>query len=174
MRGIFGLSANGRGDFTFAFESTTTLGGLHEDLVFSYYGDTLRVLDRERGRYYEGNEIDRLVADGTGAVWDIADVVRRVMALAPGCDRIESVSAPANTRGDWVMSGRADGADFSVEFAGGRIRKADWPAIIDGRPDDRLRIEYEWAEGPGGVGDGLEKLVVLVVDRRWRVKLDAD
>jgi hypothetical protein len=64
VQGRFQLTAPGDGNLTFEFSGTMAMGGHHEDVVVSFYDDTLRVLDRERGRFYEGEEANALVSEG--------------------------------------------------------------------------------------------------------------
>lgn len=172
VRGRFELSATAQGDLTLEITSTTALGGHREDLVLSFYDDTLRVLDRERGQYYEGEEVDGLVSDGVGVEWDLAGVLRQVTVRAARCDRFESVSSSPRSHGCEVK-GKFDGEDFSLDFAEGRIQEANWPAVLGGRPDDHLRITYGWEPAAEG-GARLDELVIFLEERRWRAKLISD
>jgi hypothetical protein len=172
VRGRFELSTTARGYLTLEITSTTALGGHREDMVLSFYEDTLRVLDRERGHFYEGEEVNGVVSDGIGVYWDLAGVLRLIMVRAAGCDRFESVSTSPSGGGREV-AGRFDGEEFRLNFAKGRILEAYWPAVLGGRPDDRLRITYRWVPAAGGEAR-LTELVVFLEERRWRVKLKSD
>jgi hypothetical protein len=71
VRGRFVMTVTPGGDLTFDIVSTTMIGGHREDAVLSFYADTLRVLDRERGRFYQGADVDAMVADGAGLPVDL-------------------------------------------------------------------------------------------------------
>jgi hypothetical protein len=65
VRGRFDLQLAANGDAVLEFAGSTLLGGHREDAVISLSSDTLRVLDRERGHYYEGDDVTGLVESGT-------------------------------------------------------------------------------------------------------------
>jgi hypothetical protein len=166
VRGRFDLETTPAGDLSFAFTGTMALGGHREDIVVSYYEDTLRVLDRERGEYYEGEEVENLISEGTGVSWRLTDVLHMVTVRATDCRRYDKVTARANENGDWRIAGRFDGEPFELSARGGRVQDAVWPAVFEGEPNDRLEITYRWDEG-----GGLDELVLFLRDRRWRIKL---
>jgi hypothetical protein len=171
VQGRFELDWEGRGELTLRFAGTMLFGGHREEIVVALRDDTLRVLDRERGRYYEGREVDALVREGTELEWDLAEGIGRVTARAVDCDRLQQVSVRDGP--DGALSGRIDGAPFEVAFDGGDIREAVWPVIVQGRADDRMKVTYRWDERAGGDRE-LRELVVFLEGRRWRVKLKAD
>jgi len=170
VQGRFELDWDGQGGFTLRFTGTMLLGGRREDVVVALRDDTLRVLDRERGRYYEGKEVDALVEEGTELEWDLAEGIGRVTARPMDCGRLQRVSLREGPDGG--VSGRSDGAPFEVTLAGGYVREAVWPVMVAGRADDRMKVTYDWAERRGG-GRELRELVVFLEGRRWRVKLQA-
>jgi hypothetical protein len=162
VRGRFELSLAPNGDALLEFSGTTLLGGHREDAVVSLSGDTLRVLDRERGRYYEGDEVTRLVASGTGKQGEWALALRRV--LASGCPGIETVMD-----GDTGLSGTGPDGPFTLRVENARLAQATWP---NPAPEetfrDRLEVRYSWKEGR------LKLLETLLPTRGWRVRLEAD
>jgi hypothetical protein len=167
VRGRFELTLTPSGDLTFDMTSTTLLGGHREDAVMSFYADTLRVLDRERGRYYEGSEVDALVADGTGTALDLAALLRLVTTQTPRCERVADVwgTDAAAER----LEGYLDARRFSLEIPVGGIARARWPLQVgESERWDTLEVTYTWREGR------LSRFVVYVPERRWRIKLVAD
>lgn len=162
VRGRFTLQLAANGDAVLEFSGTTLLGGHREDAVISLSGDTLRVLDRERGRYYEGDEVTRLIASGTGKQGEWTLALRRV--LASGCPGVETVGSAESG-----LSGTGPDGPFSLKVEDGRLAQATWP---NPAPEetfrDRLEVRYEWKAGR------LELLEALLPTRGWRVRLEAD
>ena len=162
VRGRFQLSLAAAGDAVLEFSGATLLGGHREDAVISLSGDTLRVLDRERGRYYEGEEVARLIASGTGKQGEWALALRRV--LASGCPGVETV-----VEGEDGISGTGPDGPFTLRVENGRLTQATWP---NPAPEetfrDRLEVRYRWKDGH------LELLEALLPTRGWRVRLEAD
>lgn len=169
LRGRFDMTADARGNLSFEFAGGAALGGVSEDVVLSCYQDTVRVLDRERAVYYEGAEVDSLILAGTGLGIDVARFVGLVVGRRPACDLFETVSVSPAGR-VWYVAGRMDGTIFRAEFDGGRMTKAYWPALFNGRVDDRFLVTYKWDAGADGV-IFLDELVIFLEERRWRVKL---
>jgi hypothetical protein len=130
--------------------------------VISLSSDTLRVLDRERGHYYEGDDVTGLVESGTHARGNWTLGLRRV--LAGGCPGIESVA-----RGENGLTGSGADGPFSLRLEAGRLSAATWP---NPAPEetfrDRLEVRYRWKEGK------LELVEALLPTRGWRIRLEAD
>jgi hypothetical protein len=167
VRGRFTLTLTPAGDLTFEMTSTSLLGGHREDAVLSFYADTLRVLDRERGRYYEGAEVDALVADGTDTRLDLAGLLRLVTGRTPACDRLAEVRRPHGK--DGTLDGSLEGRHFALEFEPAGLSEARWPLPLEDRGrDDTLEASYTWRDGR------LRRFVVFVPERRWRIKLAAE
>lgn len=162
VRGRFTLQLAANGDAVLEFSGTTLLGGHREDAVISLSGDTLRVLDRERGRYYEGDEVTQLVVSGTGKKGEWSRALRR--ALASGCPGMETV-----VDGESGLTGTGPDGPFSLKVDNGRLAQATWP---NPAPEetfrDRLEVRYNWNKGQ------LTLLEALLPTRGWRVRLEAD
>jgi hypothetical protein len=162
VRGRFELRLSPNGDAVLEFGGSTLLGGHREDAVVSLVDDTLRVLDRERGRYYEGAEVERLVAGNTHADGDWTLGLRRV--LAGGCSGIESVRT-----GEKGLSGSGGDGPFEVQTEGGRISTARWPnPAPEDTFGDHLEVRYHWKD------HGLDLIEARLPARGWRVRLEAD
>jgi len=128
----------------------------------SLMSDTLRVLDRERGRYYEGDEVERLVESGTHTPGDWTLALSRI--LASGCGGV----AAAGKDGDG-LAGTAEDGPFELESEDGRITAATWPNPAPGDTfKDRLEVRYRWRNG------ALNGIEVLLPTRGWRVRLEGD
>ena len=119
VRGHFRLELAASGDAVLEFSGSTLLGGHREDAVISLSSDTLRVLDRERGRYYEGEEVARLIASGTGKQGEWALALRRV--LASGCPGMETV-----VDGEEGLSGTGPDGPFTLRVENGGLAQATW------------------------------------------------
>jgi len=166
VRGRFVLTLTPQRDLVFEITSTTMLGGNREDAVLSFYADTLRVLDREGGNYYEGADVDARVADGLGRTIDLGELLRRVTGRIGDCRRLSGVARAADGS---RVTGRIDGRDFEVRFAGGRVASARWPLPGPGKAGrGTVEATYDWRS------NGLAGLVLYVPEERWRIKLVAE
>lgn len=162
VRGRFDLQLAANGDAVLEFAGSTLLGGHREDAVISLSSDTLRVLDRERGHYYEGDDVTGLVESGTHVRGNWSLGLRRV--LAAGCPGIESVA-----RGDDGLTGSGADGPFSLRLEAGRLSAATWPNPAPAETfRDRLEVRYRWKEGK------LELVEALLPTRGWRIRLEAD
>jgi len=162
VRGRFELRLSPGGDSVFEFSGTTLLGGHREDLVVSLIGDTLRVLDRERGRYYEGEAAEQLVDTGSGGRGLWTRGLQRV--LGAGCPGVERVA----TAEDGLSGAGVDGP-FRLRADAGRLVAATWPNPAPSETfGDRLDVRYRWRNGE------LRELEARLPTRRWRVRLEAD
>jgi hypothetical protein len=173
VQGRFRADFAGNGDFTFEFAGTMVMGGHHEDVVVSFHDGELYVLDRERGRFYEGDETNRLIREGLGTDWDMVDLVRRITASPPPCQRLSRVEVEWRRKDTATVEGRVDGEAFRAEFDDGAIVKASWPLASTGQMEDRLSLDYRWRKAPDG-RQALEELVGFVEGRRWRLILEVD
>jgi hypothetical protein len=170
VRGGFRMTAEADGDLIFEFAGNMVLGGHHEDVVLSWYGGELRILDRERGRLYEGTEADALIAEGLGEEWDVAGLIRLVTARRPECARLTSVRLEG-AGDEYRLDGRLDERAFRLDFSGGRLVRASWPVTVGGGTEDRLEVTYRWNSATGG--NVLSRLVLFLEGRRWRIKLES-
>lgn len=162
VRGRFELRLSPGGDSVFEFSGSTLLGGHREDIVVSLIGDTLRVLDRERGRYYEGEDAERLVDTGSGGrgAWTLA--MRRV--LAAGCPGVDAVAGDPDG-----LSGAGPDGPFRLRAEAGRLVAGTWPNPAPSETyRDRLEVRYRWGNG------ALRELEARLPTRGWRVRLEPD
>jgi hypothetical protein len=163
VRGRFVLEAGSGGELSFEFSGSTLLGGHREDVAVVLAGDTLRVFDRERGRFYEGDEVDRMVEDGTGVRGDWVGAI----AHAAGSFRCRQVQRVHMT--DTGAAGELSPGSFRLDVKDGRLTKGTWPDPVGSDTfSDRLEIRYAWR------GAVLSQLVAALPERGWRVRLDAD
>jgi hypothetical protein len=162
VRGHFELRSFANGDAVLEFGGTTLLGGQREDVLVSLSGDTLRLLDRERGRFYEGSEVEALMADATHATGAWVVALRRI--LVSGCPGVEAIGLTEEG-----VSGSADGGTFELQAPAGRLETATWP---NPAPEetfrDRLEVRYRWK------GARLQEIEARLPTRGWRVRLEAD
>jgi hypothetical protein len=173
VQGRFNATSTPEGNFVFEFTGTMAMGSHHENVIVSFHDGDLYVLDRERGRFYEGDETVQLMRDGIDLDWDMAELIRRITARPPPCERLSEVAVERGDRGRVTAKGRVDGESFSATFQGGRIRDASWPVISQGRREDRLKLDYEWrTDGDGQIR--LERLEAFLDGRRWRMILEIE
>jgi hypothetical protein len=166
VRGRFTLTVSEAGDAVFEFTSSS-VGG-REDAVVSFYADTLRMLDRERGAYYEGPGVDSLVSEAAGFHVNAAEVVRRVIGVPPPCRRLSDLRVEDSGESA-VVGARLDGRDATVRLAGGRTRSCEWPAPFTGTARaERLAVSYRWQ------GEAAAEVTVSVPGLRWRIRLQSD
>jgi hypothetical protein len=164
VRGRYRLEARGRDALAFEFEGTMLLGGHREDVAVSLEGDTLRVLDRERGAFYAGAAVDDLIERGTGVRGRWAGAVRAVAGFTPEC----SEGLELRVGGDPV-SGRIDGGTFVLSTDEGRLTRASWPDPTASRTySDRLEVEY------ARDGDRLSGITISLPTRGWRIRLTVE
>jgi hypothetical protein len=173
VQGRFRSTFKGDGDFTFEFTGTMAMGGHHEDVVVSFHQGRLYVLDRERGRFYEGDETNELIQEGLGMDWDMVALVRRITAWPPPCRRLSRLVLDSKGKDAARLEGRVDGESFRADFEGGRITRASWPVISEGRAEDRLSLDYRWRQRAAGPA-ALDELVAFLEGRRWRMILETN
>jgi hypothetical protein len=163
VRGRFRLEVLSRDAMLFEFEGTTLFGGHREDVAVTLTGETLRVLDRERGVLYEGTEVDDLVWKGTGTRGGWTGAIREVAGLAPGCDARSELS----NDGEHV-SGLTPSGAFVLTLDAGRLVRAWWPDPTSSRTySDRLDIRYQWDAG------ALRGVAIALPVRGWRIRLES-
>lgn len=161
VRGRFHFKIDDAGNFVLEFSSTSAMGGHREDVVVSWWADTLRVLDRERGAFYQGAEVNGLAADGLDLPVDVTAIVQRVLADVT-CASVSRVRTTPHG-----VEGRTGGGRFSARIEEMRIVSADWPAPLGSkRGHERLRVDYRYRNGV------LSGLVVRIPGPRWRVRFD--
>ena len=105
FRGHFRLDASADGDAVIELGGSTLFGGHREDVVVSLVDDTLRVFDRERGHFYEGEDLDALIWDATRARADWARVVGEMLASPTRCDAVDALTRTAC--GEGTSAGRS-------------------------------------------------------------------
>jgi hypothetical protein len=160
FRGHVNLKTSAEGEASIELSGSSLFGGHREDVAVSLADDTLRVLDRERGRFYEGEELDDLLWEGTEARADWPLVVERMLALPGSGEDLETLVVDENG-----ARGATAGGMFRLDLERGRLKKAVWPnPIASATFDDRLEIEYAWE------GETLREITATLPERGWRVR----
>jgi hypothetical protein len=164
VRGRYRLTVRDRDAITFEFEGTMLLGGHREDVVVSLSGDTLRVLDRERGAYYVGTQVDELIERGTGTSGSWVGTVRAVAGFTPHC------SGQLELREDGEhASGVIDDGAFVLTLDGSHLVRASWPDPTRSRTyRDRLEVTYTWDR------ERVTGITLALPVRGWRIKLTVE
>jgi hypothetical protein len=163
FRGRFHLDVTEARETTMELGGSTLFGGHREDVVVSLVDDTLRVFDRERGRFYEGETLDDLIREATRARADWARVVAEVLVLSVPCDDVATL-----VRDEDGARGSGPRGTTRVLVEGGRVTRTVWPDPVEGSAlDDRLDVRYEWRDG------SLARITATLPGRGWRVRLTA-
>jgi hypothetical protein len=171
VRGKIGLDVRAPGEIVLEFTSTVLFGHAREDIVFASLADTLRIIDRERGAYYEGYEAESFLEESLETDFDVRRVLRLALGGRPSCETLSDVRVDLKPGGKIVCTGRHLGEGFRVAFgARGRLEAVEWPVRSETRGADKLRASYQWQlDGPG---EGtLREIVVSLEKREWRCKI---
>ena len=173
MRGKILLEARGARDIAFEFTSAVLFGQGREDFVFSLAGDTLRIVDRERGSFYEGDEAARFLSESLEADFDVPQALSLAFGGRPPCNELSEFRCGARESGEVVCEGDCLGEPFRTVFGanGGRLAEVEWPVRSDRYGGDRLRVRYEWTAARGAVT--LSGVVLSLEARGWRCKIRA-
>ena len=165
FRGRFRWEGNDAGGTAIEFSGSTLFGGHREDVLVSLAEDTLRVFDRERGRFYEGAALDDLIWDATRARADWAAVVAQVFMVPRRCTAMSSVVFDADG-----VRGLEGGEPFRMVLTRERrVDRATWPdPARNGTFDDRLEIHYDWRDGAP------REITASLPARGWRLRLNDD
>lgn len=174
MRGKIRLDAKAPGDVVFEFASTILFGNRREDFLLSLHADTVRIIDRERGAYYEGWEAEEFLAESMGTDFSISTMLFLALGGHPSCDELSDVRIDTGRNGDVVCTGKHIGEGFRVVFEGRgpKLKSAVWPVRSEKYRDDRLEIDYRWVDGDGGA-PVLREIVMWLEIREWRCKIKA-
>lgn len=171
FRGRMAIKARPSGDIVAEFSGGVLFGAQREDFVFSLASDTLRILDRERGHYYEGDDASAYLRESLGLAFDVAGTVALALGGRPPCDALAGIEVRGGGSGEASVRGRHLGEPFQAVFggAGGRLREVEWPVRFDGGERDRLRVRYDWAGGPAN--GPLREVVLGFEERPWRCRI---
>ena len=173
VRGKVRLDAQAPGQMALEFSSTVLFGHEREDFVFSLGGDTLRVVDRERGAYHEGHEAESFLAQSLTTDLNVSQALSLALGGHPPCEDLSGVRVETTTDGRVVCAGKRFGRRFRAVFGESRrLEMVDWPVRSDEYGLDTLRVEYEWEPAAGG-GARLLGLVLSLEKREWRCKIKA-
>ena len=175
VRGQFTLSATPAGDFVFELSSSLLFGSRREDVVISVADGFLRVLDRERGRYYEGAEVDRLLRRNLELNIDTADLISFLLGGALPCHSLNHTVLSYSRDGQVVFTGLLEQRPVKIVFgaAAGRLVQFEWPLMFTKGRADQLRADYKWRLDSSGRPE-LTELVVKIESRGWRIKLRSE
>jgi hypothetical protein len=172
IRGQFTLTADPQGEMGFDFSSSVLFGSRHEDISMSITGGVVRVLDRERGMYYEAEEVDAQLTEMIGLKLDVGEIIPLVLGAPPPCGNLQDKDIGLSRNGEVVFASRFLGRDVRVVFDDGtrKISKLVWPLSFDSGETASLEVDFTWhqLEGEGRV---LKRLVLTVPRKGWRVKL---
>jgi len=170
VRGVVRLETQPPNNVFLEFSSSMLFGNRIEDFFCSVVDDTLRIVDRERGNYFEGAVAEQFLREQLSMDFAIQQTLAFVLGGHPRCARVDELVLDSRPKGG-VLSGRTDGRPFRVEFSeDGRVAEVAWPVPADPVVKDRLRVEYEWAgDGPSG----LKRMTIYLEEREWRCKLVA-
>ncbi len=170
VRGILRFETTASGDVFLEFTSSFLLGSRLEDFFCSLLGDTLRIVDRERGRMLEGLAAEEFLRDELSMDFGVRQALLLALGGRPRCEDIDHVEVRGDSGGR-VVSGRVGDESFRTEFdSEHRVGQVDWPVPGDRTLKDRLRVDYEWKVSDGGRAE-LKRMVIRLEEREWRCKL---
>jgi len=171
MRGKILLEARGPSDIVFEFTSTLLFGQNREDFVFSLSSDTLRIVDRERGAFFEGEDAVRFLAESLEADFDVPQTLELAFGSHPPCGELSEIRYDVESSGEVVCRGTRFDKPFRAVFGRehGRLEEVDWPVRSVRYGGDRLHVDYEWRTGGGG--QTLSGVVLWLEGREWRCKI---
>lgn len=171
VRGKVRVDARAPGNAVIEFTSTVLFGHAREDLVFSSAGDTVRIVDRERGAYYEGDEAESFLARSLDTDLDVRWMLRLVLGGRPACEELSDIGFRTPSDGATVCEGTHAGREFRVVFgADCLLRSVEWPVWSRARGPDRLRATYEWVRD-GSARPALRSVVLTLEKREWRCRI---
>ncbi|UCH84570.1 MAG: hypothetical protein JSW50_02425 [Candidatus Latescibacterota bacterium] len=171
IRGKIQVDVDSPRHIVFEFTSSILFGSKREDFVFSLVDDTLRIIDRERGEFYEGEEAEAVLRESLEADFAVPAALALALGGHPGCDELDDLDYKLGSGGKLEFSGKHRGRSFRVVFGAGhrRIDDVSWPVFSrDGA--DQLEVDYRWESDAKGVVR-LSEVIMHVESRRWRCKI---
>jgi hypothetical protein len=171
LRGKVDLRVESNGDIYLDFTSTILFGARREDFFFSLVNDTLRVVDRERGAYFEEENAEAFLSESLGMAFGVREALGLAMGHPPACHALRELEMRGGESGEVRFDGRVVDADFRVIFgaSGRRLQELNWPVQLDDG-EDRLKVTYDWKMGEDG-RFALRQVVMWLEYREWRCRL---
>jgi hypothetical protein len=172
IRGKIRVDADSPRRIIFEFTSSILFGSRREDFVFSLVADTLRIIDRERGAYYEGTEAEDVLRESLEADFPVASVLALALGGHPPCGDFDALSYKLGSGGEVIFTGRHLGCPLRVVFAAGsrRLERISWPVLSPDDDTDQLEVEYDWQ--PQADGKLVLREVVMGLEtKQWRCKI---
>ncbi len=172
IRGQVRLDSRSPGEIVFEFTSTMLFGNQRQDFLFVLLADTVRIIDREHGAYYEGEGAEEFMSESLEADFRVSSVLPLAFGAHPACDELDDIRFTTGSAGEIVCSGKRFGKRFRVVFGAdhSRLKEVEWPIRSETYGVDRLTVTYEWDTIIGG---GLREVVMKVEMREWRCKIKA-
>jgi len=172
MRGQVLLESRSAGDIVFEFTSTVLFGHEREDFVVSLISDTLRIIDRERGAYFEGEDAVRFLSESLEADFDVPQALELAFGSHPPCGELSEIRYDVGSSGEVICRGTRTGKPFRAVFGRGhgRLEEVEWPVHSIRYGGDRLHVDYEWRTGSAGE-PMLSGVVLWLEGREWRCKI---
>lgn len=170
FRGKMVLSMETNGDVIVEFTSSVLFGSQREDFVFAVVGDTTRILDRERGQFYEEEAAERYLGESLGIDFDVAEVLRLALGGYPACESLRDLGVRTNSSGRVTLDGHVGGEPFRAVFrdGDGRLHEVSWPVFLRSGERDLVHVSYDWGD-PGVPGPS--RLVIRFERREWRCRI---
>jgi hypothetical protein len=170
IRGIIRAEFHPGGDVYLDFTSSILFGSQVEDFFLALSGDTLTIVDRERGDIYQGERAGQFLAEALGMDFDVARILRLAAGGHPACGELRDLSVRTGVHGETRFRGLSGDDGFVVVFDGKppTLREAEWPVPGNAGRSDRLNASYAWDDGAGG---GIRRLVMRLEDRGWRCRI---
>jgi hypothetical protein len=168
VRGVVRVETQPPNNVYLEFNSSLLFGNRIEDFFCSVVDDTLRIVDRERGRYFEGEVAEQFLRDQLSMDFSIQRTLSLILGGHPACENVDELNAKS---GGSSLTGRTGGRPFMVKFLpDGRVDEVVWPVPDDPAIKDQVRVEYDWGEAGSA---GLKRMTIHLEEREWRCKLSA-
>jgi len=152
----------------FDFASSSVFGSRHEDLSIVISPGFLRIIDRERGEYYEGGEARSFISKNSGLRSDAELIMRIILGTGQACKILENLNVDVSSERA-VLKGLFEGREFRCEAAGKKLKlsRISIPVEFNEGKIVNLEASYEWS----GNYKSLKGITISVLEREWRVKL---
>ena len=126
FRGKVNVNVSESGNVVFEFTSTILFGSRREDFVVALAADTVRILDRERGYYFEGQEAEDFLNEALALDFGVSEALRLSLGGRLPCDGMHGVRVRSGTGGEIKVTGEVARSSFKVVFSADERRLEEY------------------------------------------------
>jgi hypothetical protein len=176
LRGRFDLAVSGEGTTAFDFVSSSLFGAHREEVTLYLTTGTLRIIDRERDLFYEGEDADAYIMEILETDRSILDILSLILRNESACGRFDSMSLEPGKSMDKSLHiyGMESGEPvrFTISRPAGKVVEITWPVQMMDGSREILQITFDWRRtGDGGNDEELREITLYLEKRSWRLKL---